>query len=57
MNDLNDLLAMRERIVNDLIDNMNAWLEEFNRVTDNMIKKSERLMREVEWPSQEECDR
>lgn len=38
MQDLDGLIAEREMIIHDLISVMNSWVEEFNRVTDNMIE-------------------
>lgn len=39
------LLEDREKLTHDFISGLNEWLEEFNRVTDNIIKEAERLLR------------
>lgn len=35
---LEELLKERERITHDFVSGLAAWLEEFNRVTDNLIE-------------------
>lgn len=43
LSSFSQLLEDRERITHDLIENMNTWVEEFNRVADNMIDSLEDL--------------